>query len=163
MSSDEGVAWREDGAGSAPVAPSPPSLSAPHAWLNRVTQEEEERKRRGMEEEEEEEEGPKGAAEEKEEEGRGKKEMHEKLSKLFSQPADPWASTGPLYAECSAESDLYMKRLLTEFKQEVMSCRTHLEAKVGKIKLLGSGDLILTQKDSNKLHFPPNVLVKFRI
>lgn len=47
---------------------------------------------------EEDEEGRKGAGsvEEKEDEGRGKKDMQEKLSKLFSQPADPWASTGVL-------------------------------------------------------------------
>lgn len=76
-------------------------MSAPHAWLNRVTQEEEERKRRGMEEDEE---GRKGAGsvEEKEDEGRGKKDMQEKLNKLFSQPTDPWASTGVLWPlECS--------------------------------------------------------------
>lgn len=48
---------------------------------------------------EEEEEGRKGAGsvEEKEDEGRNKKDMHEKLNKLFSQPADPWASTGVLW------------------------------------------------------------------
>lgn len=87
------MAWRDEAASSAPRAPSPPSVSAPHAWLNRVTQEEEERKRRGMEEEEE---GRKGAGsvEENDDEGRGKKDMHEKLNKLFSQPADPWASSG---------------------------------------------------------------------
>lgn len=91
LSSDEAVAWRDEAGGSAPKAPSPPSVSAPHAWLNRVTQEEEERKRRGMEDEEE---GRKAAAsiEDKEEDGRGKKDMQEKLNKLFSQPADPWAS-----------------------------------------------------------------------
>uniref|UniRef100_A0A7N8WIZ8 Intersectin 1 (SH3 domain protein) n=1 Tax=Mastacembelus armatus TaxID=205130 RepID=A0A7N8WIZ8_9TELE len=49
----EGVAWRNEAGSSAPKAPSPASASAPHAWLNRVTQEEEERKRRGMEEQEE--------------------------------------------------------------------------------------------------------------
>lgn len=51
---------------------------------------------------EEEDEGRKGAgsAEEKEDEGRGKKDMQEKLSKLFSQPADPWASAG-VCAVCS--------------------------------------------------------------
>lgn len=45
---------------------------------------------------EEEEEGRKGmgSAEEKEDESRSKKDMQEKLSKLFSQPADPWASAG---------------------------------------------------------------------
>lgn len=93
LSSEEsGVAWRDDAGSSAPGAPSPASISAPHAWLNRVTQEEEERKRRGMEEEEE---GRKGAAsvESVEDEGRGKKDMQDKLNKLFSQPADPWAST----------------------------------------------------------------------
>lgn len=48
---------------------------------------------------EEEEEGRKGLSftEEKEDEGRGKKEMQEKLSKLFGQPADPWASAGEIY------------------------------------------------------------------
>ncbi|XP_076598348.1 intersectin-1 isoform X3 [Chaetodon auriga] len=92
LSSEEGVAWRDEAGSSAPTAPSPASVSAPHAWLNRVTQEEEERKRRGMEEDEE---GRKGAGsvEEKEDEGRGKKDMQEKLNKLFGQPADPWAST----------------------------------------------------------------------
>lgn len=35
--------------------------------------------------------------EEKEDEGRGKKEMQEKLNKLFGQPADPWASAGEIY------------------------------------------------------------------
>ncbi|XP_070833421.1 intersectin-1 isoform X3 [Chaetodon trifascialis] len=92
LSSEEGVAWRDEAGSSAPTAPSPASMSAPHAWLNRVTQEEEERKRRGMEEDEE---GRKGAGsvEEKEDEGRGKKDMQEKLTKLFGQPADPWAST----------------------------------------------------------------------
>uniref|UniRef100_A0A3B5BAR0 Intersectin 1 n=1 Tax=Stegastes partitus TaxID=144197 RepID=A0A3B5BAR0_9TELE len=91
LSSDEGVAWRDEAGSSAPKAPSPPSVSAPHAWLNRVTQEEEERKRRGMEDEEE---GRKaaGSIEDKEDEGRGKKDMQDKLNKLFSQPADPWAS-----------------------------------------------------------------------
>lgn len=99
LSSEEGVAWRDEAGSSAPIAPSPPSVSAPHVWLNRVTQEEEERKRRGMEEEEEEEGGRKGAGsvEENEDEGRGKKDMHEKLNKLFSQPTDPWASTGVLW------------------------------------------------------------------
>jgi len=96
LSSEDGVAWRDEAGSSAPTAPSPASVSAPHAWLNRVTQEEEERKRRGMEEEEEE--GRKGAGsiEEKEDEGRSKKDMHDKLNKLFSQPADPWGSTGVL-------------------------------------------------------------------
>uniref|UniRef100_A0A8C6MC04 Intersectin-1 n=1 Tax=Nothobranchius furzeri TaxID=105023 RepID=A0A8C6MC04_NOTFU len=70
----------------------PASVSASHAWLNRVTQEEEERKRRGMEEKEE---GRKGVGSlEEEDENRGKKDMQEKLNKLFSQPADPWASAG---------------------------------------------------------------------
>uniref|UniRef100_A0A671WKF8 Intersectin-1 n=1 Tax=Sparus aurata TaxID=8175 RepID=A0A671WKF8_SPAAU len=71
LSSEESVAWRDEAVSSAPRDSSPASMSAPHAWLNRVTQEEEERKRRGMEEEEE-----------------------EKLNKLFSQPADPWGSSG---------------------------------------------------------------------
>ncbi|XP_054456460.1 intersectin-1 isoform X1 [Anoplopoma fimbria] len=102
LSSDEALSWRDESASSAPNAPSPPSISAPHAWLNRVALEEEERRRRGMEqqeedeeEDEEEEEGRKGAgsAEENEDEGRGKQDMQEKLSKLFSQPADPWASS----------------------------------------------------------------------
>uniref|UniRef100_A0A3B4XG75 Intersectin 1 n=1 Tax=Seriola lalandi dorsalis TaxID=1841481 RepID=A0A3B4XG75_SERLL len=55
-------------------------------WLHQVTQEEEERKKRGMEEEEE---GRKraGSVEEKEDEGRGKKDMQDKLNKLFSQQA----------------------------------------------------------------------------
>ncbi|XP_075336940.1 intersectin-1 isoform X2 [Odontesthes bonariensis] len=94
LSSEEGVAWRDEAGSSAPNAPSPASVSAPHAWLNRVTQEEDERRRRGMEEEEEEE-GRKGAGpmEEKEDEGRSKKDMQDKLNKLFSQPADPWTST----------------------------------------------------------------------
>lgn len=87
------MAWRDEPTGPPPRVPSPASVSAPHAWLNRVTQEEEERKRRGLEEEEE---GRKGAGstEEKEDEGRGKKDMQEKLNKLFSQPADPWGSAG---------------------------------------------------------------------
>lgn len=90
------MAWRDEAGSSVPKAPSPASVSAPDAWLNRVTQEEEERKRRGMEEEEE---GRKGAGsvEEKEDEGRNKKDMQDKLNKLFSQPADPWASTGVLW------------------------------------------------------------------
>ncbi|XP_068184395.1 intersectin-1 [Antennarius striatus] len=86
LSSDEGVSWKEEAAHG---APSPVSVSAPHTWLNRMTQEEEGKKRRGMEEEEA---GRKGA-EEKEDEGRSKKDMQDKLNKLFSQPADPWAST----------------------------------------------------------------------
>lgn len=91
LSSEESVAWRDEAGGSVPKAPSPATGSAPHAWLNRVTQEEEERKRRGMEEEDE---GRKGAGsvEEKEDEGKGKKDMQEKLTKLFSQPSDPWTS-----------------------------------------------------------------------
>ncbi|XP_030012588.1 intersectin-1 isoform X2 [Sphaeramia orbicularis] len=91
LSSDEGVAWRDETGSSVPKAPSPASSTGPHAWLNRVTQEEEDRKRRGMEEDEEGRKGA-GAMEDKEDEGRGKKDMHEKLTKLFSQPADPWAS-----------------------------------------------------------------------
>uniref|UniRef100_A0AAX7V9R5 Intersectin-1 n=1 Tax=Astatotilapia calliptera TaxID=8154 RepID=A0AAX7V9R5_ASTCA len=93
LSSEEGAAWKEEAGGSAPQAPSPASVPASHAWLNRVTQEEEERKRRGMEEEQEVRKGA-GSTEEKEDEGRGKKEMQDKLNKLFSQPADPWASAG---------------------------------------------------------------------
>uniref|UniRef100_A0AAQ5YA04 Intersectin 1 (SH3 domain protein) n=1 Tax=Amphiprion ocellaris TaxID=80972 RepID=A0AAQ5YA04_AMPOC len=85
LSSDESVAWRDEAGSSAPKAPSPASISTPHAWLNRVTQEEEERKRRGMEDDEE---GRKAAGSigDKEEEGRGKKDMQDKLNKLFSQP-----------------------------------------------------------------------------
>uniref|UniRef100_A0A665V071 Intersectin 1 (SH3 domain protein) n=1 Tax=Echeneis naucrates TaxID=173247 RepID=A0A665V071_ECHNA len=94
LPSEEGVAWRDEARISAPKAPSPVSVSAPDAWLNRVTQEEEERKRRGMEEEEE---GQKRgeSVDDKEDEGRGKKEMQDKMNKLFSQPTDPWASAGP--------------------------------------------------------------------
>ncbi len=97
------MAWSNEAGSSAPGGPSPASISASHAWLNRVTQEEEERKRRGIEEEEE---GRKGAGsvEEKEDEGRGKKDMQEKLNKLFSQPADPWASTGVLWQEAGSET-----------------------------------------------------------
>ncbi|XP_041867003.1 intersectin-1 isoform X3 [Melanotaenia boesemani] len=92
LSSEEGTAWRDEAGSSTTKAPSPPSISAPHAWLNRVTQEEEERKKRGIEDEEE---ARKGARtrEEKEDEGRGKKDMQDKLSKLFSQSSDPWTST----------------------------------------------------------------------
>lgn len=45
---------------------------------------------------ENEEEGRKGMGpvEEEEDESRSKKDMQEKLSKLFSQPTDPWASAG---------------------------------------------------------------------
>lgn len=91
------MSWRDEAGSSAPEAPSPAPCSAPHAWLNRVTQEEEERKRRVMEEEEEEE-GRKGAVsvEDKEDEGRGKKDMQDKLNKLFGQPSDPWTSSGVL-------------------------------------------------------------------
>lgn len=48
---------------------------------------------------EEEEEGRKGLGftEEKEDDGRGKKEMQQKLNKLFSQSADPWASAGEIH------------------------------------------------------------------
>uniref|UniRef100_A0A3Q2W2T0 Intersectin-1 n=1 Tax=Haplochromis burtoni TaxID=8153 RepID=A0A3Q2W2T0_HAPBU len=101
LSSEEGAAWKEEAGGSAPQAPSPASVPASHAWLNRVTQEEEERKRRGMEEEQEVRKGA-GSTEEKEDEGRGKKEMQDKLNKLFSQPADPWASAGVLTRALSA-------------------------------------------------------------
>ncbi|TKS85859.1 Intersectin-1 SH3 domain-containing protein 1A SH3P17 [Collichthys lucidus] len=92
LSSEESVAWRDEAGSSAPRAASPPSISAPHAWLNRVTQEEEERKRRGMEEEEEDRKRA-GSVESVEDEGRGKKDMHDKLNKLFSQPTDPWTSS----------------------------------------------------------------------
>lgn len=96
MSSEEGINWKDEAGSCALKGPSPASISAPHAWLNRVTQEEEGRKRRGMEEEDE---GRKGLgfAEEKEDEGREKKEMQEKLNKLFSQSADPWASAGEIH------------------------------------------------------------------
>ncbi|XP_029030699.1 intersectin-1 isoform X2 [Betta splendens] len=89
--SEDGVAWRDEPGSSAPKAPSPPSVSTPHAWLNRVTQDEEERKRRVMEEEEE---GRKGirSVDDKEDSTRSKKDMQDKLNKLFSQPADPWAT-----------------------------------------------------------------------
>lgn len=87
------MSWKDEAGSGARKAPSPASVSAPHAWLNRVTQEEEGRKRRVMEEEEEGRKGV-GSAEEKEDESRSKKDMQEKLSKLFSQPADPWASAG---------------------------------------------------------------------
>lgn len=90
---EETLAWNDEaGGGDACQAPSPPAVSAPHAWLNRVTQEEEGRRRRGMEDEEE---GRKGMGPvEEEDESRSKKDMQEKLSKLFSQPTDPWASAG---------------------------------------------------------------------
>lgn len=94
LSSEESLAWRDDAGVSAPKAPSPASCSAPHAWLNRVTQEEEERKRRGMEEEEEEESRKGAGMGGEEEEGSGKKDMQDKLNKLFSQSADPWTSSG---------------------------------------------------------------------
>lgn len=91
---EETLAWKDEAGGSgACKAPSPPAVSAPHAWLNRVTQEEEGRRRRAMEEEEEGRKGL-GPVEGKEDESRSKKDMQEKLSKLFSQPADPWASAG---------------------------------------------------------------------
>ncbi|CAN9500203.1 unnamed protein product [Ophioblennius macclurei] len=95
VSSEEGVAWKDEPASSAPTSSSP--VSAPHAWLNRVTREEEERKKRGKEEEEEDNMGRKGAAvveeKEKEEERRSQNDVQAKLKKLFSQPADPWTST----------------------------------------------------------------------
>uniref|UniRef100_A0A671WSX7 Intersectin 1 n=1 Tax=Sparus aurata TaxID=8175 RepID=A0A671WSX7_SPAAU len=75
LSSEESVAWRDEAVSSAPRDSSPASMSAPHAWLNRVTQEEEERKRRGMEEEEEEVRKGAGSVEEKEDESRGKKDI----------------------------------------------------------------------------------------
>ncbi|KAM9847663.1 intersectin-1 [Aulostomus maculatus] len=84
LSSEEGLPWRDEAGSSAPKAPSPSPGSAPHAWLNRVTQEEEERKKRELEEEEE---GRKGAGSVEE-----KEDVQEKLNKLFSQQADPWAS-----------------------------------------------------------------------
>lgn len=94
---EETLAWKDEaGGGDTCKAPSPPAVSAPHAWLNRVTQEEEGRRRRAMEDEEE---GRKGMGpveeeEEEEDDSRSKKDMQEKLSKLFSQPTDPWASAG---------------------------------------------------------------------
>lgn len=93
LSSEEGVSWKDEAGSCAPRAPSPPSVSAAHSWLNRMTQEEEGKKRRGMEEEEASRKGA-GPAEEKEDEGRSKKDTQDKLNKLFSQPADPWTSTG---------------------------------------------------------------------
>uniref|UniRef100_A0A4W6BLU1 Intersectin-1 n=1 Tax=Lates calcarifer TaxID=8187 RepID=A0A4W6BLU1_LATCA len=88
LSSEENVAWRDEAGSSVPKAPSPASVSAPDAWLNRVTQEEEERKRRGMEEEEE---GRKGAGsvEEKEDEGRNKKDMQDKLTSCSASRQTP--------------------------------------------------------------------------
>lgn len=58
---------------------------------------------------EEEEEGRKGLGftEEKEDEGRGKKEMQQKLNKLFSQPADPWASAGEIHIKQMHELFLF--------------------------------------------------------
>lgn len=106
------MAWRDEAGSSAPKPPSPASVSAPHAWLNRVTQEEEERKRRGMEEEDEGRKGT-GSVEEKEDEGRGKKDMQEKLNKLFGQPADPWTSAGVLcYIKSSRNNALNVPLLL---------------------------------------------------
>lgn len=87
------MAWREEPGRSAPKAPSPASVSAPHAWLNRVTQDEEERKRRVKEEEEE---GRKGTRSGEEDNARSKKDMQDKLNKLFSQPTDPWTTAGIL-------------------------------------------------------------------
>ncbi|XP_061822665.1 intersectin-1 isoform X2 [Nerophis lumbriciformis] len=112
LSSDEGLTWREEAASSALKAPSPASAS--HAWLNRVTQEEEERKRRGLEEDEE---GRKAALslEEKDEEAHSKKDMQEKLSKLFSQPGDPWASTGE---KAPAASLFEQKAAVGSFEQQ---------------------------------------------
>lgn len=62
-----------------------------------MTQEEEEKKSRGLGEDAE---GRKTAAslEEKDEDARGKKDAQEKFNKLFSQPSDPWASSGRLEA-----------------------------------------------------------------
>ncbi|KAJ0005268.1 hypothetical protein NQD34_011482 [Periophthalmus magnuspinnatus] len=107
LSSDE--SWRED---LAAKAPSPVASSGPHGWLNRITQEDEERKRRVMEEEEE---GRKGAKEEKEDEARGNKDMQDKLNKLFSQPADPWASTAD---KTSAPSLFDQKPSVSGFEQQ---------------------------------------------
>ncbi|XP_059179911.1 intersectin-1 isoform X3 [Centropristis striata] len=115
LSSDEGVPWRDEGASSVPNAPSPSSMSAPHAWLNRVTQEEEERKRRGIEEEEKEGQKGAGSAEEKEDEVRGKKDMQEKLSKLFSQPTDPWA---PSVEKAPVPNLFDQKGQVTSFDQQ---------------------------------------------
>uniref|UniRef100_A0A3B4AJK8 Intersectin 1 (SH3 domain protein) n=1 Tax=Periophthalmus magnuspinnatus TaxID=409849 RepID=A0A3B4AJK8_9GOBI len=108
LSSDE--SWRED---LAAKAPSPVASSGPHGWLNRITQEDEERKRRVMEEEEE---GRKGAKEEKEDEARGNKDMQDKLNKLFSQPADPWASTD----KTSAPSLFDQKPSVSGFEQQTV-------------------------------------------
>ncbi|XP_055083052.1 intersectin-1 isoform X4 [Periophthalmus magnuspinnatus] len=109
LSSDE--SWRED---LAAKAPSPVASSGPHGWLNRITQEDEERKRRVMEEEEE---GRKGAKEEKEDEARGNKDMQDKLNKLFSQPADPWASTAD---KTSAPSLFDQKPSVSGFEQQTV-------------------------------------------
>ncbi|XP_061545327.1 intersectin-1 isoform X1 [Phycodurus eques] len=112
LSSDKAPAWRNDDPGSSALkAPSPASAS--HAWLNRVTQEEEERKRRGLEEDAE---GRKtaGPVEEKDEEARGKKDMQEKLNKLFSQQTDPWASTD----KAPAVSLFEQKAAVSGFEQQ---------------------------------------------
>ncbi|KAG7264297.1 hypothetical protein CRUP_003873 [Coryphaenoides rupestris] len=81
--------------------------------------EEEERKRRGMEEEE----GRKrmaavgGGGEQKEEEGRAQKEVQDKVSKLFSQQPDPWASTGT--AERGPVPGLFDQKVpVTSFDQQ---------------------------------------------
>ena len=97
-------------------------MSAPHAWLNRVTQEEEERKRRGMEEEEEVRKGA-GSVEEKEDESRGKKDMQEKLNKLFSQPADPWGSTGEKSLNWSWGLLCYIQASRREWVYKSKACR----------------------------------------
>ncbi|XP_055018448.1 intersectin-1 isoform X1 [Boleophthalmus pectinirostris] len=110
LSSDESSSWRDD---MAAKAPSPVSSSGPHGWLNRITQEDEERKRRVMEEEEE---GRKGTKEEKEEEARGNN-MQDKLNKLFSQPADPWASA---VDKTSAPSLFDQKPSVSGFEQQTV-------------------------------------------
>lgn len=104
LSSEEGINWKDEGGSCSLKGPSPASIPAPHAWLNRVTQEEEGRKRRGIEEEEE---GRKGLSftEEREDEGRGKTEMQEKLNKLFGQAADPWASAGEIQRKRTRNSE----------------------------------------------------------
>lgn len=90
---EETLAWKDESGGAiACKAPTPPAVSAPHAWLNRVTQEEG-RRRSVMEEEEEGRKGM-GPVEDKADESQNKRDMQEKLNKLFNQPADPWATTG---------------------------------------------------------------------
>ncbi|KAM8851869.1 intersectin-1 isoform 1-T1 [Synchiropus picturatus] len=82
LSSKDGQSLRDDGIGCV-------SGSAPHAWLQRVTQEEEERKRKLMKEEE----GDHSASGMvDDQQSKGKKDMQEKLNKLFCQSAEPWAT-----------------------------------------------------------------------